>query len=572
MCYNGRESNNWGQYQTSMFDPKWPGGGGFSILVFSLGALFQEHERIRNTWTKSNEKLPLCRYNGVKFTFWRQPDIDYIVYYSRCFPMLDTEMQHTNAQPSAMMLRKHKIVVLSRQKKPRSKPYVKKFIKPPAQMLNKWYFQKELCNTNLVMLTTSLTSFDNWFINPMSVNDNITLWSLNTTIFLNRNFQLTDMGTGYWTAKNNFYMYAQPNGSDSPIHRKNLIYIGNPKENQPGIPRGNRDWSYYNRTSNFGSPFWHEYLNKDKPLYVSTTDPKTLFAGGDDDDVSDKLTRMTQELIIPCRYNPYRDTGEGNIVYLKKNTKDEQGWELPSDPNIQYDGFPLWLLLFGWTDWQKKLHAVQQLDLNYIVTIRSDFFDQKLPAYVFVDRNFIDGHSLYDPDEQPPESHQLHWYPKYLYQQKSINTICTSGPGMPRLSTKSVECKCNYKFHFKFGGCPAEMETVKDPCHQPQYPVPSNLIEKYEIENPEKDPKDYIYTFDERRSLITKKCCSRLQKELTTEIFSPTVGNKTNPNPAPPTQEIQTPTSEKNEEALLQQLIKLRNEHQLLRYRIKQLT
>lgn len=122
----GRFSNNWPQYRDSLY-PEWaPGGGGWSILVFNLGALFDEFQRVRNWWTVSNVNLPLCRFINAKFKFYRDENVDYIVHYSTSYPMTDTAQKHADAQPSRMLMRRHKIIVRSKSHNPRAKPYVKK--------------------------------------------------------------------------------------------------------------------------------------------------------------------------------------------------------------------------------------------------------------------------------------------------------------------------------------------------------------------------------------------------------------------------------------------------------------
>lgn len=116
-CTPGRISNNFPQYRDSITPPFAPGGGGWGIYVFNLGAMFDEFNRVRNWWTVSNVDLPLCRYLGCKLTLYRAEDVDYIFVYSRYYPMTDTEQKHADAQPSRLLLRKHKVIVQSRQHK-----------------------------------------------------------------------------------------------------------------------------------------------------------------------------------------------------------------------------------------------------------------------------------------------------------------------------------------------------------------------------------------------------------------------------------------------------------------------
>ncbi len=66
---------------------KGPFGGGHSTLRYSLYVLYQEHLRHGNFWTYSNKDLELTRYLGATLTFYRSPDTDFIVTYSRKSPL-----------------------------------------------------------------------------------------------------------------------------------------------------------------------------------------------------------------------------------------------------------------------------------------------------------------------------------------------------------------------------------------------------------------------------------------------------------------------------------------------------
>lgn len=204
------------------------------------------------------------------------------------------------------------------------------------------------------------------------------------------------------------------------------------------------------------------------------------------------ITEQTNPTLVEVRYTPDKDTGIGNRIFILKNTRQEYDWNPPDDPNLILDGFPLWAGLWGWLDWQRKLKVAQQIDYNYIIVIISDFFTEKLPAYVFLDKPFRQGADpYYEGDEENQylsDSNKAHFYPKILYQVESINNICTSGPGVIRLSNQSIEAKCKYKFHFKWGGCPAKMENIQDPCEQHKYPIPNNLLQTTQIQNPDSNP------------------------------------------------------------------------------------
>ena len=123
-CGAGRESRNYAQYQTSIAPPGFPAGGGFSVIKFTLGALFQEHDKWRGWWTKSNLNLDLCRYCYVKIKFYRHDIMDYVSVYSLCYPMLVGKLTYAQCHPSRLLLQKHKIVVPSKKTLPNLKNHI----------------------------------------------------------------------------------------------------------------------------------------------------------------------------------------------------------------------------------------------------------------------------------------------------------------------------------------------------------------------------------------------------------------------------------------------------------------
>lgn len=588
-CGPNRIENNWTQYMNSYVPEENDGGGGWSQLKFSLGSLYEERQLVRNYWTKSNVGLPLVRYNGAVFKFYRTLDTDYIVHYRNCLPMLDTEMQHTNAQPSAMLLYKHKIIVPSFKSEPhKRKPYIKKRIKPPPQLENKWYFQKDLCDTGLLLLTTTACDLQRFYLNPISQSNNISLKCLNTTLFQNRNFQQTGLNQTYWGPKQQYWLFGLSQLSYDTAKFKDLIPLFQTQRYQEGYTLekiAQIDKSslttyipYNKQILYFGNIFWSPYYHQESHIiaYSGTTAPQDLFKNYDTN--KDKtlkelnFTPLTQPLYITVRYNPNKDTGIGNIIYFKKNTRNEDGWEPPNIPSLQLTGFPLWLALWGYYDWHEKLHEMQQIKLNYILTIRTDFFSEKLPAYVILNDSFIEGHSPYMKEGEPLPADIAHWLPKFKYQELAVDTLCKTGPGTIKTARNSIEAHCMYSFYFKWGGCPNQLENIADPCQQPSYPIPSNFLQRSEIQNPESSPQKELYPFDFRRLMLTKRGAERIKKDSITEttVFTDSRWNA----PA----DHQTSSEEEEENPLLQdeteteeQLQQLKLEQRLLRKRINKL-
>lgn len=57
-------------------------GGSFATETFSLKVLYDQYQRGFNKWSFSNEDLDLARYRGCRWTFYRHPDTDFIVYFT----------------------------------------------------------------------------------------------------------------------------------------------------------------------------------------------------------------------------------------------------------------------------------------------------------------------------------------------------------------------------------------------------------------------------------------------------------------------------------------------------------
>ncbi len=134
-------------------------------MVFSLDSLYEDFTLLQNYWSKSNAGMPLVTYQGCTLKFYQSEYTDYAVKIDRCWPMVDTELTHANSHPQRMLLDRKTLKIPALTTKRRRKPYKKIKIKPPSQMQNKWYFQKDICNQPLLMTTTTAISLTNPFAN-----------------------------------------------------------------------------------------------------------------------------------------------------------------------------------------------------------------------------------------------------------------------------------------------------------------------------------------------------------------------------------------------------------------------
>nr|UGV38039.1 MAG: ORF1 [TTV-like mini virus] len=578
-CGPHRLHYNYTQYMNSITPEFWEGGGGWSQIKFTLASLFEQRDLLKNKWTKSNVQMPLCRYISCKFKFWRQYDIDYIVHYSTCLPMLDTFYQHVNAHPYNMLLYKTKIVVRSQKSRPNKKPYKYIRIKPPEQYTNQWYFQADFASQGLVMLTTTAADFNRLSLNPKSISSSITIRYLNTKVFKNHNFKQASMGTAYWSPNSNNYYYITLNGRNSKV--RDLHYCGQTTVNTLGKPIGNnKREDYLNRnnwSTNLANIFHHEILHGQVTLWVSTKGPYQMFEDNNKDksltDASLAITESTAPLIKQTRYNPERDKGDNNTAYIKDIFTHPEGWEPPEDPDLIYDGYPFWCLLWGLEDWIRKYKKLQNMYTDYIMVLRTDTMFDPETEYVVIDWTYTDGYSPYQ--EKPNNADYNTWQPCLRQQMLTIEDICASGPLTCKTSTTSIEAHCSYDFFLKWGGCPSQLENIADPEKQKHYPTPHNISEGPQIENPETPAEYQIYPFDVRRETVTKKAAKRIKSDFTNEYFTST-DSKLNSEPTYKTietfqEENETSSEEETETPILQQLDHLRQHRKRLQRRINKL-
>nr|UGV35031.1 MAG: ORF1 [TTV-like mini virus] len=582
---HGRFSNNYAQYQLSYNPEHWPGGGGWSLLVFNLSALWEEHEHLRNWWTAGNKGLPLARYMGCTFKFFRQENTDYIVSYQLCYPMTDAPLVHPNSQPYNMLLARKRIIVPSLKRKPRGKPYIRKRLPPPAQFKNKWYFQQDICRTGLVLLTTTAVDLDRPYLAKNEYTNNITVLALDQKVFQHKGFQQISQTTGY-TPKANLSLYCLGPRAPHDPQIGDLHYLGNTKADSIGIPFKDATNAQAYTLQSWGNPFHPDVLQHNIPVYKSNQQFTALITDSNKTKkISEfikngQLTLAQSPLVIKTRYNPDRDTGAGNIIYFISNVREDAGITPPNDNNVKIEGFPLYLALWGWADWQKKLNYIHHIDTDYMIVIQSTFLNPEQPYYILIDNSMYQGLGPYgSPKEEISITDLKNWYPKFRFQQETIDTICMSGPATAKATyEKSIEAHCYYNFKFKWGGCPAPMQDIYDPCSQSKFPVPNNLLQGLQTQNPNTPPETELHDFDERHETITTRAIQRIQEYTATKTPCISI---TDSNFDPPTktqrqllQEAFQQTSDEEEEktTLQQKLQQQRNKRKLLQQLLLKLT
>nr|UGV34272.1 MAG: ORF1 [TTV-like mini virus] len=566
LCGRGRLCNNFTLFAESIVPIEEPGGGAWSYIQITLSALYDEYLKYRNWWTTSNGGLPLVRYLKTTLTFYRSEDTDYIVKIIRCPPFSVTREDYLDTQPSRMLLDKRTILIPSSKNKKYKKNYIKKTIYPPSLWSNKWYFQQDICNFPFFILKTAACSLQQFFQPVDQLSNNITLWTLNTDFFQNPNWKPSEK-TGYLpkqTRDGPIYLYGTHNGAppdDTNITYKHLVYLGETQLYKEGSPiTDNQLNDNLPPKEQWGNPFHHSYQDPDARLFYSTSKPTS--------NTSKKPSRLYY-MWEPCRYNPLKDTGKGNKMYYKSTSIAQHPFHvLPENNKIILEGYPLWLMAWAFTSWIKKSKPIQHLDDDYQIVIQSDFITPKRSAYLFLDNYF----------RHPPstlasltETERNHWHPAYRMQTEMENSLGETGPGAPKINyTKSIHAEMKYKVHVKWGGCPAPMEQIFNPCEQEKYPTPGAINSRYEIQSPSTPKEYYLYQWDEKRGCITEPAAKRLKSQISEPCFT----DSGHLNPRHKTQETDESSSEEETQAqtVSDKLQLLQSQLKQLRHRLKRLT
>lgn len=574
-------------YEHSINPEHIPGGGGFSITKYSLDGLYEQHELDRNWWTQSNYNLPMARYLGGYLKCYQSKHVDYLVKCHFNYPMVATQLLYQSTQPSFMMMSRYTHFIPSKETRLLKKGYKKIKLHPPQQMSNKWFFQRDLCKTGLVLIQAVAASFDQYYIGTYNTSNNCTLYTLNPHFWKRHDFiqPPVDGYTPYSVGTTTKHLWTTHNivANINQLKAENLIYLALTQKNQPGInlTTYNKD-TYFTDHKLWGNPFKEEYLSETDTIYV-TTEPmvslkEKLFKSLQDKTAipTGTITQVSQQLLIQCRYSPDRDTGEGNKMYLKNLIRDTSGWEEPSEQDLITEGFPLWTLAFGFLDWHKKLGEAVNLYRSWVIVIQTKFIEPELPYYILLDYNFVHDTSPYqdttqktkDPDDENK------WYPSCRYQQQSLESLVQTGPGIYRFhNEKTVQAKLKYNFYFKFGGCVPKMDTVHNPCEQAIYPIPNQISSTCSLQNPAQPPETFLYQFDVYKDLLTKAATKRISKDWQIETSFSTGQSRMQPTTAQKALEEEETASdeEKDPQKMLFQLQQYKRERRLLEFQLREL-
>nr|UHK05637.1 MAG: ORF1 [Torque teno midi virus] len=474
---------------------KYPGGGVFAAQLYSLEYLYDQWKLKQNVWTKTNEYKDLCRYLKCYFTFYRHAHVDFIVVFERQPPFHIDKLTYMQYHPHSLMLRKHKIILPSLTTNPRGKYKKKKLIKPPKQMLNKWFFQQQFAKYDLLLLIASACSLRYPTIGCCNENRMITLYCLHTYFYQNTTWAKT-------LTTPNYYM---------PYDRFNpKLQFKGPKIKEQNFEPG----EYYLTQTGSQSSQYYASINIKKGMFS----PEILTA-------TETILGTVQYRplpIIKARYNPSVDDGRGNVVYLQSTITGS--WKTPErTPDFIIENEPLWKIFWGYWDFLKYKYHEGIFPVHMFV-VKSPYIiheqtEHPVTYFAFIDQDFINGTPPWNSPFTYSESRL--YYPSCYWQQKTINAFCQCGPFVPKLDNQTYstwELMTKYSFHFKWGGPQVSDQLVEDPGNKDKYDVPDTIKERLQILNPSKNiAATMFHEWDYRRGCITSTAIKRMQQNLQTD-------------------------------------------------------
>lgn len=495
--------------------PKAPGGGGFGCEQFSLESLYTDYLFRKNVWTKTNILKDLCRYLGVTMVFYRHPETDFIVSYSRQPPFDISKEIYTMCHPMNMLLAKHKIIIPSKFTNPKGKSKIKKHIKPPKQMLTKWFFQEHFAHFPLVMIQASACNFNYNNLGCCNTNQMVTFFYLNINFYQSPQWGQRS-ATGYQPyshiTSQTFYTWTKAQWD---------------KDGQAQDSQAFTKPTSYDTSVGYTSGWFSKQILQ----AVQITSSK------------DKASILARSLPVNvCRYNPNLDNGKKSKVWLVSTLKNN--WEPPhADKTIVYEGYPLYMILYGFLSYVQYVKKAPDFFLGHVIVLQSDAL---LPAsqaganvsyIVPIDNNMYSGKAPYD--EELTASMKSYWMPNIYNQLQVLNTIVESGPLVPKYSqTKNSTWELDMFYTFFLSGVdqksqnqPLQIQNYKDLM---KYQIPSMQAYKLLTRQNKKLPVSYthgISDVDTLQKQLLKECkktsqLTHLSTQMQTCLQRKRKGNK----------------------------------------------
>lgn len=491
LCYS--------QNRYTLTPSKNPCGGGFAVERYTLQWLYDQWRLRQNIWTKPNTYKDLCRFIKLKLTLYRHPKVDFIFQYNRQPPYLLDKFTYMQYHPYMLLQSKHIKIIPSATTNPRGKTKVKVLIKPPKQMLSKWFFQKQFSGADLVQVAAAACSLNYPRLGCCNENRIINLLYINPYFYSNSDWAQTKTPPHYYQpyaniAKDLYFWTGPPN---KPIKTCPEKLIGNTTTTTSTNPK------YYQSINWNGGYFSPQVL----PAWKITHN-----------EAGQEVKPLPLAI---ARYNPAEDDGKGNEIWVASIMGGH--FEKPAEDNLNFNGFPLWLAFWGYWSYLEKVKD-KSFFSQHMFVVKSPYIhpgptEGTKNYYPLIDRAFTEGKNNYD--SYVTTTQKSLWYPTCFDQIVTINNICKCGPYVPKLENdreSTWELPLRYIFTFKWGGPHVSDHIVENPKYQPTYDVPDHLKQNVQITDPVTQKAETMFhAWDYRRGCITPAAIKRVSENLETD-------------------------------------------------------
>ncbi len=325
-------------------------------------------------------------------------------------------------------------------------------------MLTKWFFQEHFCNYPLLMIQAAACNLNYNNLGCCNTNQMVTFFYINLSFY-----SLAD-----WLAVRTAAYLPY---STFPAE----VYTWNKKEwDSNNIAQTSQK---YTRPSTYADSV---DINKGffcKQLLLAVAITKS----------QDKQTITRQTPLNICRYNPNLDTGKNNKIWLVSTHTPT--WDPPhSDKVLIYEGYPLYMMLYGFLSYIQFIKKSPDFFLGYVLAMQSPaLLPYSQPGaekniIVPLDNNMPNGKAPYDEDIT--QSMRANWTPNVYNQLQVLNTIVESGPLVPKYSqTKIALGNLTCSTHFFLSGEAQKHLNNKLQIHTykelMKYQIPSKKLYKY---------------------------------------------------------------------------------------------
>nr|UHM27336.1 MAG: ORF1 [Torque teno midi virus] len=490
MGSEGRQFSCYTVVKNKYWPPKVPSGGNFGCEKYTLAYLYEEYKFGNNIWTKTNISKDLCRYLFTRLIFYRHPETDFIVSYTRQPPFDLNILTYPGCHPHQLLQAKHKKIIYSKFTKPNGKYKTKIIIKPPKQMINKWFFTSDFCKHGLFLIKAAAMNLNYSYLGCCNQNQLANCLSLNI----------------------NFYSHAGWAGTHVTAYKPyptvpDTIWVTYPGKTEKTQITGMN--ASYTSSVALATGWFQPKILQASQLFTSQSAPTA--------------TRP----VAAARYNPNKDPGTGNKIYLTSIFADT--YKPPTtDKMLLLENLPIWLGLYGFTDYVRTVKTTDFLKQSLLV-IQTDYMHcepeiQSCKTFIPLDLTFIQGKSY--RGLTPTDYESRNWYPSLERQLDAINALVCTGPYIPKYAetrNSTWELKYSYSVFFKWGGPQIHDEPVHDPCTFPTYPVPDKNTETIQIKDPAKQKTEsLLHKWDLRRGIIKEKALKRIFSNISTDTeFQP---------------------------------------------------